>query len=250
MLPIALTLAAGNIVNSSRRMMTWQSVQAEVLARIRNGQWKPGELIPTEVELAAEFGCARATINRALTSLASTGLLERRRKVGTRVAAHPPRQSTLPKTWLRDEIEARGHQYRYRLISLRNGIAPVDVARQMMLPAGSTLIEVRSDFTASGTPYCVEEFWLNPEAVPAPGQSDLAETCAFEWLADNVAMNRGAIDVSATNTGTVDPFVGQTLSLAPGAAILLVQRTIWSGALTVGLSRQYFREGHKLSALF
>ena len=72
-----------------RRNMTWQFVQEDVLARIQNGTWPAGELIPTETELAAEYGCARATVNRALQVLADSGILERRRKVGTRVVVLP-----------------------------------------------------------------------------------------------------------------------------------------------------------------
>ena len=49
---------------------TWQSVQEEVLRRINSREWKPGELIPNEAELSLEFGCARATVNRALRGLA------------------------------------------------------------------------------------------------------------------------------------------------------------------------------------
>ena len=62
---------------------SWQSVQEEVLARIHSRQWKPGDLIPNEADLAQEFGCARATVNRALQNLADEGLLDRRRKAGT-----------------------------------------------------------------------------------------------------------------------------------------------------------------------
>ena len=57
-----------------------QTVQEEVLRRIHMRAWKPGEMIPHEADLAREFGCARATVNRALREIANTGLLERRRK--------------------------------------------------------------------------------------------------------------------------------------------------------------------------
>ena len=46
-------------------------------------------MIPGEEALAREFGCARATVNRALRDLAEAGVLERRRKAGTRVALQP-----------------------------------------------------------------------------------------------------------------------------------------------------------------
>ncbi len=61
----------------------------EVLHRIRTQRYPAGSLIPTELQLAAELGCARATVNRAMTELAQRGVVIRRRKVGTRVAAPP-----------------------------------------------------------------------------------------------------------------------------------------------------------------
>ena len=73
----------------------WQSVHAEVLRRIRSREWLPGALIPNETDLAAEFGCARATVSRALRELADAGLLTRRRKAGTHVALNPVRKATL-----------------------------------------------------------------------------------------------------------------------------------------------------------
>ena len=69
----------------------WEAIHANVLQRIRTREWGPGALIPTEEALAREFGCARATVSRALREVAAAGLLERRRKAGTRVALQPVR---------------------------------------------------------------------------------------------------------------------------------------------------------------
>jgi formimidoylglutamate deiminase len=68
---------------------SWQAVQDEVRRRIAARLWRPGDFIPHETDLAREFGCARATVNRALRELAEEGLLDRRRKAGTRVAVNP-----------------------------------------------------------------------------------------------------------------------------------------------------------------
>ncbi len=67
----------------------------EVLRRIHCRDWEPGEQIPNEADLALEFGCARATVNRALRTLAESGVLDRKRKAGTRVALHPVGKATL-----------------------------------------------------------------------------------------------------------------------------------------------------------
>ena len=71
----------------------------------RRGQWQPGDLIPGEVELADEFGCARATVNRALQDLADAGLVERKRKAGTRVALNPVRKVTVEVPVVRQDVE-------------------------------------------------------------------------------------------------------------------------------------------------
>jgi GntR family transcriptional regulator, histidine utilization repressor len=67
---------------------SWQAIQAEVLQRIRNRQWPPGELIPNEADLAEEFGCARATVNRALRELAEAGMGPSRLMRDLRTKAH------------------------------------------------------------------------------------------------------------------------------------------------------------------
>lgn len=53
--------------------------------RILNGSWKVGDQIPTEFDLATEFGCSRGTIGRAIAQLVHEGLVERRTRAGTRV---------------------------------------------------------------------------------------------------------------------------------------------------------------------
>ncbi|MBS4011138.1 MAG: GntR family transcriptional regulator, partial [Roseovarius sp.] len=58
---------------------TWQLIQDKVLRRIHAREWPPGTGIPNEADLSREFGCARATVNRALRALAEARLIERRR---------------------------------------------------------------------------------------------------------------------------------------------------------------------------
>ena len=112
-------------------LRSWQSVQEEALRRISNRQWKPGATIPSELELAQEFGCARVTVNRALRGLAEAGLLDRRRKAGTRVALLPVRKATLSIPIIRTEIEAKGFAYSYCLLARDFGAPPSEVKARL-----------------------------------------------------------------------------------------------------------------------
>ena len=60
-----------------------QRILADISERIVSGDWPPGHRIPFEHELSAEYQCSRMTVNKALSQLAKSGLIERRRRSGS-----------------------------------------------------------------------------------------------------------------------------------------------------------------------
>ncbi len=63
-------------------------VRATLVDRIKSGAWRPGQLIPNEFDVAAEFGVSQGTARKALDALAADGLLIRRQGKGTFVVEH------------------------------------------------------------------------------------------------------------------------------------------------------------------
>ena len=93
--------------------VTYQDIQRDVLDRIKSREWEPGDLIPNEETLADTLGCARATVNRALRELAQAGIIDRKRKGGTRVSASPIRKALFDIPIIRKEIENKGNKYSF-----------------------------------------------------------------------------------------------------------------------------------------
>jgi DNA-binding LacI/PurR family transcriptional regulator len=60
-------------------------VHHSIESRILNGDWRVGDQIPTEAELATEFNCSRGTVSKAIAQLTHDGLVQRRTRAGTRV---------------------------------------------------------------------------------------------------------------------------------------------------------------------
>ncbi len=58
-------------------------IQGLITKRIADGAWKPGDLLPTEHELAAEYGVSQGTVRKALIALEGEKLIVRRQGVGT-----------------------------------------------------------------------------------------------------------------------------------------------------------------------
>jgi GntR family histidine utilization transcriptional repressor len=218
-------------------------VQAEALRRIRTREWPPGALIPHEEALARELGCARTTVNRALRDLAEAGLLERRRKAGTRVAEHPIRKATFEIPIIRLDVEGRGLRYGYRLLDQATGPAPGAVTGALPLPKGSPMLHLTALHSANDAPFCLEDRWINPE-VPGLGQADFATLSANEWLVQNVAFSRGDIAFGAV---AADDTLAKALNCPPGTALLTVTRQTWSGAQPITHVTLVYGPGHRMT---
>lgn len=237
----SLVPAPGGTRGKVRRTHTWLSVKAEVLDRIRSGRWGAGQMIPTEHALAAELGCARATINRALRELADSGILERRRKVGTRVAAQPDPGALASLPMLTSQIEKTGMTAEYRLLAQDTVPAPADVAKRLHLPEATPLLYLVSLFTADGAPYCVEHRWINPALIGDP-QPDFTRTSANEWVLTHPARSHGNMIIHPDSARTDCC----NLQVTKGQPLLVIEADNWAGAQPISLTRQYFPPTHQL----
>lgn len=225
------------------RPISWQTIRAAVLARIQSREWPPGGQIPNEADLARDYGCARATVNRALRDLADAGLIERRRRAGTRVRAMPVRMATLEIPVIRLDIAARGMVPGYRLLARTQCPPPADMARRLSLAPAAELIRLRALHSADERPFVLEERWINPAAVPEAATADFAAISANEWLVLNAPFSHGDLVLSATSA------TGETtrlLDAAEGAALFVIDRTTWQGAVAITDARLTYAPGHAI----
>lgn len=221
---------------------SWQSVQNEVRSRIRNRVWKPGDLIPNEADLAEEFGCARTTVNRALRALAEAGLLDRRRKAGTRVAEHPVRKATLEIPIIRHDIEASGQTHGYALIASTVSEPPAPVRATMGLPPGEKALKVQALHLANGRPFVVEDRWINLAAVPQARDVDFNTISANEWLVTHAPFTHGDIALSALS----DPALAKRLDTSETAALFVIERNTWDGTTSITFARLVYAPGYQM----
>lgn len=224
--------------------VTWQTIQNEALRRIREREWKPGEMIPHEAALAEELGCARATVNRALRELAAAGFLERRRKAGTRVALNPVRKATFDIPIIRRDVEGRGARHGYRLLEQGEAEAPGAITQMLRLPARTRLVHVAALHLADDAPFCLEDRWINPPAVPGLETADLSAISANEWLVRNVTLSGGGIAFFAL---PADERLAALLACDSGAALFAVERTTWAGAVPITAVTLTYAPGYRMT---
>ena len=219
------------------QLRNWQAIQAEVLRRIHAREWPPGHTIPNEADLAGEFGCARATVNRALQSLADAGLLERRRKAGTRVALHPVSKATVDIPVIRQEIEERGMAYSYQRITRKTATPPP------ALDTPGPSLHVIALHSADGHPYVIEDRWINTATVPSAGDQPFDRISANEWLVTTAPYTDGDISFAA-EPATEDQ--ARLLGTEKGTPVFTITRTTWDHGQTITTVRLTYAPGYRI----
>jgi len=220
----------------------WRGVRSEVLRRIRARVWAPGDPIPNEADLAAELGVARTTVNRALRELATAGILERRRRSGTRVARHPVGRAVVEIPVLRQEIEAQGLPYAYRLLRAVRTPPPPSIVAHLSDDPALHLVALHS---AGRVPYVVEDRWINLTTVPEAETQDFGAISANEWLLGRVPFTRGEIAISALPCMML---AAQALKIPAGREVLALDRTTFDDRRPVTFVRLWFRPGHRIES--
>lgn len=226
-------------------MSGWETIRAEVLRRIRERSWPPGGLIPTEEELAVEFGVARATVNRALRELAEAGVLERKRKAGTRVAALPVRKATLDIPVIRQEVEARGQQHGFQVLTQGFMAPPLPIASRLGLRHDTPLLHLETLHLADGRPFVHELRWLNADLLPRP-LPDFTAVSANEWLVAHMSYTTGDIAFSAEGAS---PREAAVLGVAPATALFITERTTWTAEAPITFVRLAHGPGYRVQTM-
>lgn len=221
----------------------WQNIHDEALRRIQTREWCPGALIPNETALAEEFGCARATVNRALQALADAGWLERRRKAGTRVALSPQRRAQLAIPLIRQEIESRGQSFSHSMIERTMTTMPPALCAALSLAPPTRALHLRTLYLADARAFAYEDRWINLAAVPAIIDAPLTDINPNEWLVQNAPFAHGTLDYSAVPAG---PDEAVHLDCPPGTPVMILERRTFGPDAPVTFMRLTYAPGHHL----
>jgi GntR family histidine utilization transcriptional repressor len=189
---------------------------------------------------------ARATVNRALRDLADAGVLERKKRAGTRVAELPVRRARLEVPVIRLDVLGRGLDYDFKLLADRLAPAPVPVTTRLGLPEGQEMRFLETLHLAGGRPYVHETRWLNPEVLPA-SPPDFARVSANEWLVTHVSLVSGDIAFTAEPASQRE---AEVLGVPVGTALLIAERTTHGTRGPVTLVRLAHAPGHRVTMTF
>jgi GntR family transcriptional regulator len=123
-------------------------------------EWRPGEAIPSETELAGRFGVSQGTVRKAIDALADANLVVRRQGKGTFVATHTEEHRSIFR-FLRIRRNDGTDEYpASRLVDIRRGKASAEIVRLLELKPGDAVIVLRRILEYGGEPVVLDEITL------------------------------------------------------------------------------------------
>ena len=140
----------------------YQQIKGLILQSLQSGEWKPGESIPSEMDLAARYRVSQGTVRKAIDELAADNLVIRRQGKGTFVATHAEQHVQFRFLKLVPDSGMPGSEgpAERNIIGCRRVRASADIARLLGLRTGDAVLQARRVLSFSGTPTIVEDLWL------------------------------------------------------------------------------------------
>jgi GntR family transcriptional regulator len=217
----------------------YQQIKALLLKRLQEGEWGPGEAIPSEIELAARFKVSQGTMRKAIDELATENLLTRRQGKGTFVATHAEQKVSFRFLKLApdDGLPAQAER---RVIDCNRLRAPADVASALGLRTGAAVFQIRRVLSFRGVPAVLDDIWLPHALFKGLTAQCLAQArgpfYAFFETQFGVRMIRAQEKLRAALAGEA---AASLLGVPAGTPLLSVERL----SLTYGDKPVEFRRG-------
>ena len=127
---------------------------------LETGEWRPGEAIPSEIELARRYAVSQGTVRKAIDALAADNLVVRRQGKGTFVATHTEERTSLFRFLRIRRNDGADVSPLSRLLDVRRAKAAADVARLLAMKQGEAVLVLRRVLEYSGEPVVLDEITL------------------------------------------------------------------------------------------
>lgn len=202
----------------------YQQIKGLILQSLQAGEWKPGEAIPSEMDLAARYRVSQGTVRKAIDELAAENLVVRRQGKGTFVATHAEQHVRYRFLKLVPDTGEAGAAQR-SILECRRQRASAEVARALQLRTGDSVVQVRRVLAFAGVPTILEDMWLPGNPFKGLTAEQLAAhqgpTYALFELEFGVRMVRAEEKIRAV---AADAQQAGLLAVDAGAPLLSVER--------------------------
>ncbi|WAH38931.1 GntR family transcriptional regulator [Alicyclobacillus dauci] len=206
----------------------YKQLKAQLLEDIRQGRFSPGELLPSEAELAQTYGVSRTTVRQAVGDLVSGGFVIRRQGKGTYVAEHLHTSTATTLYGFAEVLRSSGLNVVVKVERAEERPCPDSLTDILSVPVGRRTLFIERTAWVDGICYFHDESYVLP-----PYHVDLSQLAkrpeVFDYVygffeQNGVRINSGHQSISAQLASERDRHL---FGLSDPAAVLVIERTTY-----------------------
>ncbi len=176
------TSSTVSAIDKDASLPLYQQIKDVINQRIKDGQWRAGQKIPSENELVDSLRVSRMTVNRALRELTREGVLNRVHGLGTFVSEPPQHASLIQLKDIAEEVTDQGQVHSSTVLMHLKIRASDYIAEKMQLLKNEDVFYLKSVHFQDQLPIQLEERYVNPLMIPDFMNIDFTAQTATSYL--------------------------------------------------------------------
>src|SRR4051812_48400777 len=201
------------------KLPRYRTIAADLSRRIESQEFPPGSLLPSEADLASQFGVTRMTVRQALAGLAAQGIIERRHGHGTVVAPFKLQRQVQRPVGLAEELLARGLTPTSAVLEFDEVRPSSDARNDLWVGPRGTVYRLRRLRYADGVLIGLQESLVPSELAPGLGEVDFTTESLSRVLRERHGLAGASADLTIEAV-SADRAVAAALDIVPGSPVL------------------------------
>ncbi len=212
------------VLSKDNGVALYAQVRESLRNRIVNGSYQPGERLPAEEALTAEFGVSRMTVRQGISDLLDEGLLYRKRGIGTFVAQRHVHRDHNRLTTFFDSAESESFEARIAVLKQEVLLSRHLVARSLNILEGEPVFHIQTLRFADGLPITLHDEFIPYKLCPEMLDHDFTQVLSWEALERCGFRIKQA--VQRVEAIAADGQTAKLLETEIGAPLLYKERTV------------------------
>lgn len=204
----------------------YYQLQTILNAKIDNGDWQPGDLIPTENELIKMYNVSRTTVREAINALVNEGKLEKRQGRGTTVCKPKIVETLGHLTGFSEEMINKGYEPGAKLLLEERIVAPDKVAEKLNLAKGAEVYHIKRVRLANNEPIAIEQTYWPLEIAQYFAGEDLSTAAFYSLIENNGVQLKDAEEFISASAASKEH--AQHLDIKENTPLLKLERITYS----------------------
>lgn len=236
-------------LDEESKIPLYYQITEALLDRIKRGDLKPGDALPSERELCEMYGVSRGTIRQAVLELAEKDCVQRKQGKGT-IIKHPALHHDLIGDYsFGAGIMRQGMSVSSKVLTVGIVIGKRSITNRLQLESKSSLVRLHRVRCANDEPWIIEESYLPKQYFPDIEKFDFTQTLLIEILAKHYQTRLKRMEAFIEPTVAEEEHA-QLLGVQVGSPALVLDRVLFNDENKPVLYNQSFVRGDRCRYCF